>query len=292
MPSESTWRDVLDGQFRYGAFMTSDDDPNPRSHVTLDPEDWEGFRARAHAMVDKAVDKMEAATQGRVWTPVPDTLKQVLSRPLPGGGQGPDETDSALEALLPYSVGNTHPRFFGWVHGSGTPSGLIPEIAAAAMNVNAGGRDHAAIYVERQLIAWVRDLFGFPESASGLAVSGTSMATIIALKVARDRASRFAMRTGGAAGNKLVGYTSAEAHSCNARAFDMIGLGSDALRKISVNADFRLDVRALEAAIKEDRTKGYHPFLVIATAGTVNTGSIDNLSAAAQVARKNDLWFH
>lgn len=272
--------------------MRFDEELTGRSRTTLDPQDWQAFRERAHAMVDKAIDKMEAAAQGRVWSPVPDALKETLRQPLQREGRGDSATDQAIAELFPYSVGNTHPRFFGWVHGSGTPSGLISEIAAAAMNVNAGGRDHAAIYVERQLAAWMRDLFGFPEDASGLTVSGTSMATIVALKAARDRATSYEARADGMAGKRLVGYTSAEAHACNARAFDMLGLGAGALRKVPVDEDFRLDIAALQAAIEKDQADGLQPFVVIGTAGTVNTGSIDDLAGMAQVAQRNGLWFH
>lgn len=243
-------------------------------------------------MVNKAVDKMMQASSGRVWNPVPEQLKQDLRETLSRSGVGPDSIDAALAGLLQYGVGNTHPRFFGWVHGAGTPSGLVPEIIAAAMNANAGGRDHAAIYVERQLISWVRDLFGFPVTASGLTVSGTSMATLVALKAARDAATSFATRAGGVSGAKLVGYTSSEGHSCLARAFDMLGLGSNALRKIPVDADFRMDIGALMDAIQKDVSQGSLPFVVIGTAGTVNTGAIDNLAALRQVASEHEVWFH
>ncbi|MEQ9315359.1 MAG: pyridoxal-dependent decarboxylase, partial [Henriciella sp.] len=243
-------------------------------------------------MVDTAVDKMERASEGRVWTPVPDALKRDLSETFPGAGSAPDGLDEALARLLPYGFGNTHPRFFGWVHGGGTPAGLVPEIIAAAMNSNAGGRDHAAIYVERQLISWVRELFGFPVSASGLTVSGTSMATLVALKAARDAATNFAARTGGVSETKLVGYTSSEGHSCLARAFDLLGLGSNALREISVDDEFTIDVGALQETIEKDSANGYVPFVVIGTAGTVNTGAIDDLAALRQVASESQLWLH
>ena len=268
--------------------MTDAATPDP----SLDPDDWDAFRTRAHAMLDHAIDRMEHAREGRVWTPVPDALKARLEEPLPPGGAAGEFVDEAIRSLMPHGPGNTHPRFFGWVHGSGTPSGMIAEIAAAAMNVNAGGRDQVALYVERQLLQWARTLFGFPQTASGLTVSGTSMATIIALKTARDRALAFRSRTSGIAGAPLVAYTSSEAHACIARAFDMLGLGSDALRRIPADEDFRLPVPALEAAIARDRAEGVLPFAVIGTAGTVNTGAIDPLDGLADTARRHGLWFH
>lgn len=271
--------------------MTSSDQPaTPPPEISLDPADWTAFRARLHAMLDAAIDKMEHARDGRVWTPFPADLKDRFS--LQETGRTPEEVDAALRDLLPYGVGNTHPRFFGWVHGSGTPSNLVAEITAAAINANTGGRNHGAIEVERQLVDWCRRLFSFPDSASGLIVSGTSMATIIALKVARDAHLAFRSRTDGLGAHRLVGYTSSEAHACLARAFDLLGLGTTALRKIPVTPDHRLDPSRLEEAIAADRTAGLEPFLVAGTCGSVNAGTIDDLDALADISEAEGLWFH
>ena len=264
------------------------DDPE----TSLDPQDWAAFRKTAHALLDAAIDKMETAREGRVWTPFPPQMKAAFDRPLPADGQTDSDIADRLAALLPYGVGNTHPRFFGWVHGSGTPQNLLAEITAAAINANAGGRDHGAIYVERQVIRWCRELFGFPETASGLIVSGTSLATVVALKTARDARLGFASRKAGLAGARLVGYASAEAHACNPRAFDILGLGADALRKIPVNDRFEMDTAALRAAIAADRAAGFEPFVVIGTAGTVNAGATDPLTELADIAAAESLWFH
>src|SRR5882672_964723 len=165
---------------------------------------------------------------------------------------------------------------------------------AAAMNANVGGRDHGAVHVERQVLSWCRQLFGFPEGASGLLVSGTSMATLIGLTVARNAAVGADVRTTGVAGvaGRLVGYTSSESHSSVKRAFEILGLGSNALRSIPVAADFRMDVDRLGEAIAGDREQGLTPFCVVATAGTVNTGAIDDLGAVADLCAGQGLWLH
>ncbi|MCF6305721.1 MAG: pyridoxal-dependent decarboxylase [Rhodobacteraceae bacterium] len=248
---------------------------------TLDPEDWPAFRKTAHKMLDAALDKMQSASDGPVWVS-PDGLKAAYDTALPVQGQGIAATQKQIEALLPYGVGNTHPRFFGWVHGAGSTSGLIADIATAAMNANLGGRHHGAMLVEKQVVAWCREMFEFPETSSGLVVSGTSMATIIALKVARDHAGD----------GHLVGYTSCQTHSCVARAFDMLGIGCDALRLIPVNAAFEMDISALQSAIDADRAAGLQPFCIIGTAGSVNVGAIDDLDALADIAAVENLWFH
>jgi aromatic-L-amino-acid decarboxylase len=275
--------------------MQSRPTPSPVQEQSLDPSDWDSFRAQAHRMLDAAVDKMQNNREGRVWTAFPPELKAHYQAPLPTQGLGAEATQAHMQALLPYGVGNTHPRFFGWVHGSGTPSNLIAEIAAAAINANLGGRDHGAMYVEKQVVNWCRELFEFPATASGLIVSGTSVATIVALKAARDRCFDFASRKNGLQNTQrgqLVGYTSEQTHSCVARAFDILGLGSDALRKIAVNENFEIDTTALQAAIRQDRAAGLTPFVVVGTAGAVNVGAIDDLEALADIAQTEQLWFH
>ena len=268
------------------------DPKSPAPSQGLDPADWAVFRQTAHALLDAAIDKMAANREGRVWTPFPPEMKAAFTQPLPKDGQGEADLAGQLAALLPYGVGNTHPRFFGWVHGSGTPQNMLAEIVASALNANAGGRDHGAIYVERQVIAWCREMFGFPETASGLIVSGTSLATVIAVKTARDARLDFRSRKEGICGDRLVGYASAEAHACNPRAFDILGLGTDALRRIPVNDAYEMDLEALRAAIRADREAGLTPFLIIGTAGTVNTGSTDPLAELSGIAKAEGLWFH
>ena len=167
----------------------------------LEPEDWDDLRKNAHALLDASLDRLQSASsEERVWTPLPDAIKEQLRVELPTRSLPHDEIRERLQELLPYGVGNTHPRFFGWVHGAGNPGGILPELVGAAMNANCGGRDHAAIYVERQVLAWCRSMMGFPEGCGGLLVSGTSLATILALKAARDSTlGHAASRTGGLA---------------------------------------------------------------------------------------------
>ena len=126
------------------------------------PEEWAALRAHAHALVDASLDRLQSAREGRVWTPPPAELKASLQAPLPRDGTPIAQVATELAGLLPYGVGNTHPRFFGWVHGAGCPSGVLPELVGAALNANCGGREHAAIYVEKQVLRWARELMGFP----------------------------------------------------------------------------------------------------------------------------------
>ncbi len=193
---------------------------------------------------------------------------------------------------MPYATGNVHPGFMGWVHGGGTVFGMVAEMLAAGLNSNLGGRDHAAIEVERQVIRWFRDLFGLPDTATGLLVTGTSIANFMAVVVARAAALGPEVRRAGVGGHRLVAYTSSAAHGCVSRAMDMAGLGTDALRIIPANADHQIDVAALRDAVARDKAAQYQPFLVIGTAGTVDIGAIDDLGALARICREQGLWFH
>src|ERR1017187_5258155 len=159
--------------------------PSP-DRDTLDPSDWPGFRAQAHGMLDDMLDYTEHIRHRPVWQPIPRSVREAFRQPLP---REPADLASLhrcfMRQILPYSVGNTHPGFMGWVHGGGTPVGMLAEMLAAVRNANLGGRDQIPVEVERQGGAWVRELVRFPDTASGLFVTGTSMANLIAVLVAR-----------------------------------------------------------------------------------------------------------
>lgn len=259
---------------------------------SLDPEDWDQFRKSAHSMLDRALDAMQQSREGRVWTAPTSEFKSSLIAPIPSKGLNFKEIEDLLASVLPYGVGNTHPRFFGWVHGAGSPGNILAEIAGAAMNVNLGGRDHGAIYIEQQVLQWCNAMVGYPADASGLIVSGTSIATLIGLKSARDKYFNGESRTGGVASAQLVGYASEQSHSCLSRAFDILGLGSTALRRIPCDGNFRMDLNVLRERIETDRAAGLQPFIVIGTAGSVNVGAIDDLCNLSQIAEDESLWFH
>lgn len=261
----------------------------------LDPADWEAYRRGVHALVDEALDYLAEVRSRPVWQPLPDDLKAFFQQPLPRTPRSLDDVGGDVVAkMFPYATGNIHPRFFGWVNGGGTAGGMVAELLAAAMNANCGGRDHVAVYVERQIVEWFRDLFHWPRSTSGVLVTGTSAGTLTALAVARDRATGFRSGDDGVSQDQrpLVAYTSSETHSSVVKAFKLLGLGQKHLRKVPVDAHYKLSPAALEAAVLRDVAAGVHPFCVCATAGTVNTGAFDDLAGLAAVCRKYSLWMH
>ncbi|WP_229259947.1 pyridoxal phosphate-dependent decarboxylase family protein [Duganella aquatilis] len=260
----------------------------------LDPADWQQFRAQGHRMLDDMIDYLQDIRQRPVWQPIPDDARAAFRSGMPAqGSELAAVHQQFMQHILPNAIGNTHPGFFGWVHGGGTPVGMLAEMLAAGLNANCGGRDHIPIEVERQIVRWMAELFGFPATASGLFVTGSSMANMIALLVARFRALGREVRSHGIPPKRqLVAYASAGAHGCIAQAMDLAGLGSANLRKIPMNAQFQMDVVALETAITADRQAGLQPFFVAGTAGTVDVGAIDELPLLAAVCERNGLWFH
>jgi glutamate/tyrosine decarboxylase-like PLP-dependent enzyme len=246
-------------------------------------------------MLDDMLDYLETLRARPVWQPIPQAVRDEFTQALPRApGALPAAHAQFMQSVLPYAVGNAHPGFFGWVHGGGTPVGMVAEMLAAGLNANLGGRDQMPIEVEHQVLQWVRELFQFPDSASGLFVTGTSGANLIAVLVARTRALGVTVREKGlgGSGELLVAYTSAAAHGCIAQAMDMAGLGVAALRMIAVDADHRMDTDALEQAIAVDLAAGLRPFLIVATAGTVDVGAVDPLPQIAAIAARHQLWFH
>jgi aromatic-L-amino-acid decarboxylase len=262
---------------------------------TLDPSDWQGFRAQAHRMLDDMLDYTEHIRERPVWQPIPPSVRDAFRQPFP---QKPTDLASLhnifMQDILPYSVGNAHPGFMGWVHGGGTPAGMLAEMLAAGLNANLAGRDQVPIEVERQVVRWVREMFSFPDTASGLFVTGTSIANLIAVLVARTAALGSGVRRQGiaATGKRLVAYTSMGAHGCIAQAMDLAGIGIDMLRIIPMDHRYQIDIQALEGAIAIDRSAGLTPFFIAGSAGTVDVGAIDNLAAIADIAQREELWFH
>jgi aromatic-L-amino-acid/L-tryptophan decarboxylase len=262
---------------------------------TLDPQDWDATRALAHRMVDDALEYLRTVRERPAWQDVPAEVRAALQEPLPQEPQGADAAYAAFKDLvMPYPMGNIHPRFWAWYMGSGTVMGALGDFLAAVMNPNLGGGNHGAVLVEGQVIRWCQEMTGFPASGSGLMTSGASLANLIGLAVARNRGAGFDLRAEGvgAAPAPLVFYGSTEVHSCHQKAAELLGLGSRALRKVAVGPDYRIRLDALADAVAGDRAAGLRPFCVVGNAGTINTGAVDDLAALADFCAREQLWFH
>lgn len=273
--------------------MTVDDPFAPAPGTTLDPEDWDMMRAQGHRMLDDILDHLQTIRSRPVWQPMPSEVRASFKTPLPTAPTDIAEVHNDFRRnVLPYGAGNVHPRFMGWVHGGGNVAGLLADMLAGGMNANLGGRDHSPIAVEQQIVEWMRAIYGFPETASGLFVTGTSMANLIAVLVARTKALGAGVRKSGLGHARLAAYSSVGAHACISRAMDFSGLGTNALRQIPVDANHRIRIPALIEAIEKDIAEGVTPFMIVGNAGTVDTGAIDDLAALSALAKKHGIWFH
>jgi aromatic-L-amino-acid/L-tryptophan decarboxylase len=262
---------------------------------SLDPADWGALRELGVQMVSDMLEYLENVRERPVWQPIPNQIKANFRQPLPLEPEPADKVYQEFrQNILPYPLGNIHPRFWGWVIGTGTPLGILAEMLAAGMNPNAGGGEHAATYVEIQVLNWCKEMMGFPFQASGLLVSGGSMANLVGLTVARNAKANYDIRRQGLYGSnsRMTLYGSQEMHSSLQKAVELLGLGSESLRKIEVDSEFRIDQQALRTAITEDRQRGYLPICIIGNAGTVNTGAVDDLEALADICQDDNLWFH
>lgn len=269
--------------------------------TSLDPAGdaaWEGTRALGHRMMDDMLRFLRDIRDEPAWRAVPEDVRVRLRAPVPWRGEGGERAYADFrELVLPYRLGNVHPRFWGRVQGTGTVVGMFAELLTGAINTNASGLASAASHVEMQVLAWCSALLGFPEAASGILVSGGSAANLVGLTVARHamagRAGVDVTRDGaGALPVSPVVYASVEAHNSIDRALALLGLGTVALRRIPVDDAFRIRVDVLERAIDEDRCAGRWPMALVGNAGTVNSGATDDLAALADIAARHGLWFH
>lgn len=269
---------------------------NVELEETLDPNDWEPMRKLGHKILDDMMNYMKTVRERPVWQHVPERVKTHFRSSVPHDPQPPEEIyEEFVENVLPYPMGNIHPRFWGWILGTGTVMGAFAELLAASMNTNTGGgANHVANHVEKQVVDWIKEMLGYPTSASGVLTSGCSAANIIGLTVARNVKAGFDLRRKGLqrAPQRMVLYASQEVHSSIQKAVELLGLGSEALRLLPINDYFQMDIETLKAAIAKDREDGYLPFCVVGAAGTTNTGSIDDLNALADLCQQENLWFH
>jgi len=259
------------------------------------------FKRLGHQLIDQLADAIASVPAGPVTRDeAPAAIRRALDLdgPLPEAG-----TDAAtLLADLPrrlfdHSLFNAHPRFFGYITAPPAPIGVLGDLLASALNPNVSSvvLAPAATAIEVQTIRWIAQLMGFPTSCGGLLVSGGNMANFVCFWTARAAKTDWNVRSAGLAsgeGARLRVYASAETHTWIQKATDLSGMGTDAIRWIDTDTDQRMQVRALRAAIAQDRIAGEQPFMVVGTAGSVSTGAIDPLEEVAAVCREHELWFH
>jgi len=259
----------------------------------------EQFRSLGHDLVDRIASFL-GSIRGRAVTPAEsvDEVRVALDaeRTLPEqGSEARALLQNTADLLFDHSLLNGHPSFYGYITSSAAPIGMLAELLAAAVNANVGAwkLSPIATEVEAQTIRWLAQFIGYPADCGGLLVSGGNMANLTCFLAARAAKAGWDIRKQGvAAGPSLLIYASKETHTWIQKAADITGLGTDAIRWIGVDKSGRMDLAALEVQYKWDLAEGYRPFLVVGTAGTVSTGTVDPLPDLATFCQERKMWFH
>ena len=224
-------------------------------------------------------------------------VEQWFDQELPENGMDLDTLLTEIETkVLNTATGNLGPHMYAYVMSGGNQMAIIAEKLATTINQNQTKWHLAPAMneIEKRVIQWTAQMLGFPLDAGGVLVSGGSAANLTGLTVGRNvYFEKEEIRKTGLFGMKpFVVYASEEVHSCVDKSVELLGIGTNHLRKIETNDSFQIDTNALENQIKEDLHHGLQPFCIIGNAGTVNTGAIDDLETLAHMAKKYEMWFH
>ena len=251
------------------------------------PEERRALTERVCSFAD---DLLDGLAERRVWSREPGARDELIEQGMP---EEPADLDKVLDlvarevdgpGLQPASGGH-----LGYIAGGGIYPGALGDYLAAVTNRYAGVHyaGPGAVHVENLLLRWLCGLVDFPEQALGTFTSGGSIATLVAVVCARDARGIRASKV-----ESSPIYVTAQTHHCVTKAIAIAGLAEAPLRKIPMDANYRMDSAALSAQIAEDRAAGLEPFLLVASAGTTDTGALDPLEELADIAREEGLWYH
>ena len=259
----------------------------PRPSLPLDPapEELERWLAVASAFVADHVRRLPAMpSYGTEGAPA---ATEALLGPVPEDGRPLEEALALLKPAIEASFNTAGPGYLAFIPGGGIPSAGIADLVACLSNrfVNVTAAAPALARLEGITLAWLAELMGFPRTAGGIFTTGGSLSNFAAVVAAREAKLGEDFHDG-------VIYASTETHASMAKAARLAGFPRRALRAVPVDARLRLDADALEAAIREDRAAGRRPFLVVANAGTTNTGAVDPLGSCVAIGREHGLWVH
>lgn len=259
-----------------------------RAAAPLEPGPDERRRLAA-TVVAHAEEFLEALAAGPAyWTPGDGAAMRNLE--LGAEARPIDELLALISAEVErQGVNPAHPRDFGWVPGGGLYASALGDYLAAVSNTYAGYSPACpgAVRVEHRMVRWIADLVGYPESAGGVLTSGGSVAILTAILAARDARGSVPMEI-----PDLVVYATEELHYAAVKALHILGLREAVRRTVPVDARRRMLPDELARLVAKDRASGLSPWLVLSTAGTVNSGAIDPLDAIGAIARAEGLWHH
>lgn len=226
----------------------------------------------------------------------PEEVSALFDESLPEEGMDVEGLLRKVEKdVIGSSTMNIGPHYYGYITGGGNQIAILAEMISASLNQNnlKWHSSPASTEMEKRVISWVSEFIGYSKSAAGAILDGGSTANFNCLAVARKNMAPTNLSEDGMYGMKpMTVYVSTEGHSSFDKAVDMLGIGKRNLRKIPVDASFRIDLEKLEEQIIADKAVGLSPICVIGIAGTTNTGAVDDLKGVAEIAEKHGLWFH
>lgn len=250
----------------------------------MDDAIWEG----ALQVIDALKRERARADAPLLSIATPEQAAALRALAIPGAARPITAVVEDAVRIFDHRVRMDHPRFFGFIPSPASPASFVGEMLTSGFNAHAGSwmQSSGPSAIEQGLISWLAERAGFPDGAGGSFVSGGSMANLTGLMLARDRMLPETERHRG------VAYLSTQTHSSVAKGLKVLGLLPNQIRAIAVDADRRLDLASLGAAIAKDRADGRLPFAVIGSCGTTNTGAIDDLHGLADLAAAERFWLH
>jgi aromatic-L-amino-acid/L-tryptophan decarboxylase len=258
------------------------------------------FRRAGHALIDWIATYRERLAAGDFPVQAHVRPGQLIAQLPAAAPEAPEPFDAILRdvetVVMPGITHWQHPRFFGYFPTGGSLASVLGDMLSTGLGVVGLNWQAAPALTELEQVTtdWVRDLLGLPQLFAGVIQDTASAASFVALVSARERATAYAAARSGLqdGGAPLIVYTSAQAHSSIEKAALLAGFGREHVRPIEVDSDYRLQVSALEAAIRGDRARGLRPCAVVATTGTTATTAMDPILPIAEVARREALWMH
>lgn len=251
----------------------------------LEP-DHDERRALGGQVLDHALNFHDTIEDAPSYRPASAAFDQRFEPEFTAGGRGIDEVLGFVGATVEQSgIATSSPRFMGYIPGGGLFHSGLGDLLAATSNKYSGfaSAGPGAVRIENACTRWLADVVGYPQEAAGTLTSGGSIANLSAIVAAREARD--------ADGGGAV-YLTRFAHHCVDKALKIAGRGRSPRRYITTDADHRMDVAALEAAVAQDVADGIRPWLVVASAGTVDTGAVDPLPAIAELCARFGAWFH
>jgi aromatic-L-amino-acid decarboxylase len=256
------------------------------------------FRAAAHRVADMVADYLERLESYPVLPPIePGAVKAGLPERAPAK---PEPLDAILADYLRLIEPNVthwqHPMFLAYFSSVASGPGILGEWLSAGLNSNVmlWRNAPASTELEEQVVSWLRQMLGLPDTLDGMLTDTASISSLLSIVAARHAVPGLDDRGQGlmGGGKRLRLYCSTEAHSSIDKGAITAGIGLAGVRKIGADAEFRMRVEELETAIRHDRASGWTPFCVVATAGTTSSTSVDPVSPIADLCEREKLWLH